>query len=86
MVTATAVMGKTSETLGDLLTGFAADLDDATLQAQFADPLADPAAILGNATSRYPLRPRRLPADPRRGAALAARRRTPWPARPTSPT
>ena len=51
--TATAVMGKTSETLGDLLTGFAADLDDATLLAQFTDPLADPAAILGNATTRH---------------------------------
>ena len=52
-VTATAVMGKTSESLGDLLTGFAADLDDATLIAQFTDPLAGPAAILGNATSRF---------------------------------
>ncbi len=51
-VTATAVMGKTTEALGDLLTGFVTDLDDATLIAQFADPLADPAAILGNATTR----------------------------------
>ena len=53
MVTATAVMGKTTEALGDPLTGFAADLDDATLLAQFTDPLADPAAILGNATTRF---------------------------------
>jgi RHS repeat-associated protein len=52
-VTATAVMGKANESLGDLLTGFAADLDDATLIAQFTDPLADPAAILGSATTRY---------------------------------
>jgi RHS repeat-associated protein len=52
-VTATAVMGKTTESLGDLLTGFAADLDDATLIAQFTDPLAGPAAILGDATTRY---------------------------------
>ena len=51
-VTATAVMGKTTETAGDLLTGFTADLDDATLIAQFTDPLSDPAAILGNATTR----------------------------------
>jgi RHS repeat-associated protein len=52
LVTATAVMGTTSETVGDLLTGFVADLDEATLQAQFTDPLAGPAAILGNATTR----------------------------------
>ena len=38
--------------LGDQLTGFTADLDDATLAAQFADPLGDPAAVLGNATTR----------------------------------
>jgi RHS repeat-associated protein len=52
-VTATAVMGKTTESLGDLLTGFAADLDDATLIAQFTDPVAGPATILGDATTRY---------------------------------
>jgi RHS repeat-associated protein len=51
--TATAVMGKTSQSVGDLLTGFEADLDDATLLAQFDDPLAGPAAILGNATTRF---------------------------------
>ena len=51
-VTATAVMGKTTETAGDLLTGFVTDLDEATLVAQFSDPLAEPAAILGNATTR----------------------------------
>jgi len=52
-VTATAVMGKTTEALGDQLTGFTADLDDATLLAQLADPLANPAAALGNATTRF---------------------------------
>jgi RHS repeat-associated protein len=51
-VTATALMGKTTETVGDLLTGFTADLDNATLLAQFSDPLSDPAPILGNATTR----------------------------------
>ena len=52
-VTAVAVMGKTDGTAGDLLTGFAADLDDATVAGQFTDPLADPAAILGDATTRF---------------------------------
>jgi RHS repeat-associated protein len=50
--TATAVMGKTPQALGDLLAGFDVDLDEATLLAQFADPLGDPAAILGSATTR----------------------------------
>ena len=52
MVTATAVMGKTTETFGDTLTGFAVDLDDAAIAAFFADPLADPAALIGSATTR----------------------------------
>jgi RHS repeat-associated protein len=52
MVTATAVMGKTTENLGDALTGFSVDLDDATLGAFFANPLADPAALIGSATTR----------------------------------
>jgi YD repeat-containing protein len=52
LVTATAVMGKASESLGDLLTGFATDLDAATLEAHFADPLANPATLIGNATTR----------------------------------
>ena len=45
-------MGKTSESLGDSLDGFAADLDDATVEAQLADPLANPGAVLGSATTR----------------------------------
>ncbi|HEY6315369.1 MAG TPA: SpvB/TcaC N-terminal domain-containing protein [Streptosporangiaceae bacterium] len=52
-VTATAVMGKTTEVAGDLLTGFSPDLDDATLIAQFTHPLSDPAVMLGNATTRF---------------------------------
>ena len=52
MVAATAVMGKTTENLGDTLTGFSVDLDDATLAAFFADPLANPAALIGSATTR----------------------------------
>ena len=52
MVTATAVMGKTTENLGDALTGFSVDLDDATIAAFFADPLANAAALIGAATTR----------------------------------
>ncbi len=52
LVAATAVQGKTSENLGDALTGFAIDLDDATVAAFFADPLAAPAALIGQATTR----------------------------------
>jgi RHS repeat-associated protein len=52
-VTATAVTGKASEVVGDLLTGFVADVDEATLLAQFSDPFGDPAGTLGNATTRH---------------------------------
>jgi hypothetical protein len=52
LVVGSAVMGKTTETLGDTLSGFVADLDDATIAAHLADPLADPGAILGQATAR----------------------------------
>ena len=84
LVTATAVMGKTTETAGDLLTGFAADLDDATLLAQFADPLADPAAILGNATTRFLYD---LGAYQRTSTQRSRCRppSTPWRAKPMSP-
>jgi RHS repeat-associated protein len=50
-VTATAVMDKTS-TLGDQLSGYVVDLDEPTLEAQLSNPLADPAGLLGNATTR----------------------------------
>lgn len=51
-VAGSAVMGKATETLGDSLAGFVADLDEATLQGHIADPLTDPGAILGTATTR----------------------------------
>jgi RHS repeat-associated protein len=46
----TAVIGKAGE--GDSLAGFDADLSDASIQAVRDDPLDNPGAILGNATSR----------------------------------
>jgi RHS repeat-associated protein len=52
LVTASALQGKAAETLGDTLTGFDANLDEATLRAHLADPLADSASVLGDATSR----------------------------------
>jgi RHS repeat-associated protein len=52
MVVGTAVMGKPEETLGDTLTGFAADLDDAVVAAHMHDPLANPQEILESATTR----------------------------------
>lgn len=51
-VTATAVMGKSTETFGDALNGFTTDLDEATIAAQVTDPLASPVTLLGNATTR----------------------------------
>ena len=50
-VTGTMVAGKSGE--GDSLTGFNADLTDAQIAAVRANPLAGPAALLGNASSRY---------------------------------
>jgi RHS repeat-associated protein len=52
LVAGTAVMGKTTENVGDSLSGFAADLDQTTSQQHFADPLTDPGSILGSATTR----------------------------------
>jgi RHS repeat-associated protein len=52
MLAGTAVMGTTAQNLGDSLAGFVADLDDATIAAHIADPLASPGAILANATTR----------------------------------
>jgi RHS repeat-associated protein len=51
-VTATAVMGKTTEQLGDQLTGFTTDMNEATVVAQFTNPLTSPATLIGNATTR----------------------------------
>lgn len=52
MVTASAVRGKENEDLGDNLDGVVADLDPAFAAHHLADPLADPLAVLGNASSR----------------------------------
>lgn len=52
LVVGTAVMGKTSENLGDSLAGFVADLDEPTILAHLTYPLSHPEAILGNASSR----------------------------------
>ncbi len=52
LVVGTAVMGKESETLGDSLAGFSADLDEETRLAHIAAPFADPHAILQGATTR----------------------------------
>ena len=52
MVVGTAVMGKPEEHLGDSLDGFEADLEESVLLEHLAGPLADPHAILQQATSR----------------------------------
>jgi RHS repeat-associated protein len=59
-VVATAIMGKASESLGDLLEGFDPDPTDAVLQQFVADPLTHAAAILGRATSRIVYDPDRF--------------------------
>ena len=51
-VAGTAVMGKTEENVGDSIDAFVADLSDADLLGQMANPLAAPAAALGGATTR----------------------------------
>ncbi len=52
MTTATAVMGKPEDEEGDLLDGFDPDPSLAVITAHLADPLADPHAILGRASTR----------------------------------
>jgi RHS repeat-associated protein len=52
LVTATALMGKTGQNVGDTLTGYVTDLDDPMIAAQFADPISGAAVLLGNATTR----------------------------------
>jgi hypothetical protein len=47
-----AVMGKRTESLGDSLQGFTADLDAAQIDAFFADPRGTAAGVLGTATTR----------------------------------
>jgi hypothetical protein len=52
LVAGSALLGKPEETLGDSLVDFSADLSDSVLHDHLADPLADPAGILGRATTR----------------------------------
>jgi RHS repeat-associated protein len=52
LVAGTALMGKVTESVGDSLTGFAADLSLADTDVFFADPPAHAAALLGRATTR----------------------------------
>jgi len=52
MVVGTAVMGKPGEGLGDALDGFEADLTEAVFLDHLQNPLADPHAILGRASTR----------------------------------
>jgi RHS repeat-associated protein len=52
MIVGTAMMGKAEENAGDLLDGFVAELDEAVMLDHLANPLADPNAILGRATTR----------------------------------
>jgi len=52
LVVASAIMGKPEEQLGDSIDGLPADLSDAVVAATLADPLADPASLLGSASSR----------------------------------
>ena len=52
MVVGTAVMGKPGENLGDSLDGFAADLADTVVLEHLTNPLIDPLALVGRATTR----------------------------------
>jgi hypothetical protein len=52
MVAGTAVMGKETETKGDLLDGFKPDLTQAEIDAFLTNPLGMAASLLGKATTR----------------------------------
>ncbi|WP_173037905.1 toxin TcdB middle/N-terminal domain-containing protein [Phytohabitans flavus] len=52
MVVGTAVLGKPGQEPGDSLDGFTADLTDAEIAADLADPLGTAQALLGAATTR----------------------------------
>ena len=51
-VAGTAIMGKADEHVGDSLEGFVADLPERVLLQHLREPLTDPDAILGKATTR----------------------------------
>jgi RHS repeat-associated protein len=53
LLTATAVMGKPEEALGDNLDGLVPDLPDAVVQGQIANPTAAPQKLIGNASTRF---------------------------------
>ncbi|QGM47132.1 SpvB/TcaC N-terminal domain-containing protein [Methylocystis heyeri] len=81
LVVATAVKGKTTETLGDSLAGVTIDLDDATVANFFADPLTAAPALIGAATSRVvydvdAYRRTRTSAEPSPPASAAISRET----------
>ncbi|MBD1833294.1 toxin [Cyanobacteria bacterium FACHB-472] len=73
MVAGTAVMGKETETKGDVLDGFKADLTQAEIDAFLANPLGMAASLLGNATTRviYDLEQFRSDRQPVVAAAIA---------------
>ncbi len=52
MVVGTAVMGKSEETRGDSLDGFETDLTEGAILDHLTNPLAEPHAILGRASTR----------------------------------
>jgi RHS repeat-associated protein len=52
LVTATAVMGKPNQQLGDSLRGVESDLSELVVVSHLQDPLDDPQSILGGATTR----------------------------------
>jgi RHS repeat-associated protein len=52
LVVGTAAMGKRGENAGDTLASFEPDLDEATALAFLTNPLADPAPLLGGASTR----------------------------------
>ncbi|MQA29781.1 MAG: hypothetical protein GEU82_08075 [Luteitalea sp.] len=52
LVSGTAVMAKAGEHLGDSLEDFAPDVDESAIARYLADPFADPAALLGRASTR----------------------------------
>jgi RHS repeat-associated protein len=52
MIAGTALRGKAGEEAGDSLEGFVPDLPESVLLEHFKDPLQDPHAILGKATTR----------------------------------
>jgi RHS repeat-associated protein len=52
LVAGSAVRGKVTESIGDSLVGFNPDLDDPTIAAHLANPLADPLSVLGQASAR----------------------------------